>query len=70
MDLKYTVEEEEFRREVRAWIAENLPEEFKVSSDGGLTATRQTRRPSMGEGTRLKLAPRSSLRKRPSSVPA
>ncbi|MCH8332589.1 acyl-CoA dehydrogenase family protein [Candidatus Sumerlaeota bacterium] len=43
MDLKYTVEEEEFRREVRAWIAENLPEEFKVSSDGGLTATRQTR---------------------------
>ena len=30
MDLNFTVEEEAFREEVHDWIAENVPEVFKL----------------------------------------
>lgn len=32
--LPYTPEQEEFRREVRTWLEENVPEEMKEPVDG------------------------------------
>ncbi len=35
MDLKFTAEDEEFRREVRGWLAENLPADWRHRGVGG-----------------------------------
>ena len=33
-ETRYTEEQEQFRKEVRAWLEENVPEEMKVPIDG------------------------------------
>ena len=45
MDLKYSQEEETFRREIRQWIAGNLPEKFKQTADTGAISSRGARLP-------------------------
>ena len=34
MDLSYTAAEEEFRDELRAWLAANMPEEWRGRASG------------------------------------
>ena len=39
MDLSFTGEEDRFRDEVRTWIAENLPEQWRHGGTGGYRET-------------------------------